>query len=277
MRVALAIAAILIGAGTSALIAGSARWSGATRVAIAALASESAAPSASFDSRSVDDIPAPAARYFRRVLRDGQRMIRDAIVTQDAEFFINGAWRPLRATQHFTTAPPGFVWDARIGMAPLLAASVRDSYINGRGGMQASMFGLYSIVNQVDVPELNEGALQRYLAEAVVIPTALLPSARVSWSRRDDRSAIVTMRDSGDVVSLLFDFDDQGFATRITGARFKEDGGTYRKQPWHVECGDYKERDGMLIPLRCEVAWVGAGRAESYWRGRTTAIEYRYN
>ena len=277
MRIVLVIIAIVVGAGTAALIAGTSKWSSATKNHVAELASSSSAAPAVFDSRTVEDLPAPVARYFRTVLRDGQPIVRSAVVLQDAEFFINGAWRPLLATQHFTTAPPGFVWDARIEMAPLLAASVRDSYIRGRGGMQASMFGVYSIVDQADIPELNAGALQRYLAEVVALPTALLPSTAVSWSARDDRSALATLRDGAVMVSLVFEFDDQGLATRITGERFKENSGTYSRQPWQVQCGDYAERGGMLIPLRCEVAWVGPNGAESYWRGRTTSIEYRYN
>ena len=48
-------------------------------------------------------------------------------------------------------------------------------------------------------------------------------------------------------------------------------------QPWTVACQDYQARDGMLIPLQCEVAWIKDGKAESYWRGRITSVSYRYN
>jgi hypothetical protein len=276
MRVVLAIAAILVGAATSALIAGSARWSGATSDAISALAATSATARAVYDPASLDTLPPPVARYFRNVLRDGQPIVRSAIATQQAEFFINGAWRPLRATQHFTTSPPGFVWDARIGMAPVVAASVRDAYVNGRGAMQASMFGVYSLADQVDKPQLNAGALQRYLGEAIWFPTALLPSTAITWAPRDDRSAIVTLRDGATTVSLVFDFADERVAS-IRGDRYKENSGAYTIQPWQIQCGEYRERDGMIIPLQCEVSWITDGRAEPYWRGRITSIEYRYN
>ena len=63
----------------------------------------------------------------------------------------------------------------------------------------------------------------------------------------------------------------------VFGERFKEEGGAYSLQPWVIQCAEYRERDGMLIPLHAEVAWITGGRAEPYWRGRITSITYRYN
>jgi hypothetical protein len=277
VRVIVGIAAIVIGAGTAAIIAGSSQWREATAAAVAELAPSPTPARILYLHESTSGLPAPVARYFRTVLTDGQATVRSATATQAAEFFINGAWRPLRATQHFTVTPPGFVWDAEIGLAPLLAASVRDAYVNGRGAMQASLFGVYSLADQVDQPPLNAGALQRFLGEAIWFPTALLPSTAVTWTPRDDRSAIVTLRDGASTVSLVFEFNAEGQVARITGDRFKEGGGSYTVQPWQIECDEHARRDGMVIPLRCEVAWITNGRPEPYWRGRITAITYRYN
>jgi hypothetical protein len=274
MRIALSLTATIIAAAVAAVIAGTATWQRATNAAVAGLM-----PGAGgvYSSDSLDTLPAPAARYFRRVLRDGQPLVRSAIARTDAEFFINGAWRTLRATQHFTTAPPQFVWDARIEVMPLVDVRVRDSYIGQQGAMRASMFGLYTLTNQVGTPELDQGALQRFLGEAVWFPTALLPSKNLAWAARDDRSARVSIRDGDAEVGLVFEFEPEGFVTAMHGDRYKEDHGRYSLQPWTIACNEYEERDGMLIPLHCEVAWMKDGRAESYWRGRITSVSYRYN
>ena len=279
MRVILAIIAFMIGAGVAAVFAGTTRWARATQASVDALTGTvgTAAPRVLFLHESTDGLPPPVARYFRTALKDGQPIVRSAIATQQAEFFLNGAWRPLKATQHFTTAPPGFVWDARIAMAPMVEAYVRDSYVGGIGTMTASAIGLYPIVDQTATTPLNSGALHRFLGESIWIPTALLPSANVSWTARDDRSAMVTLRDGGNSVSLLFTFNAEGLIASISGDRFKEDGGAYSLQPWRIACGDYQVRDGMTIPLYAEVAWVSGGAAEPYWRGRITSITYRYN
>ncbi len=202
--------------------------------------------------------------------------MRSAIATQEAEFFINGAWRPLSATQDFRSRPRGLCGTRASTWRRSSTASVRDAYIDGRGAMQASMFGLYSLADQVDKPPLNAGALQRFLGEAIWFPTALLPSTAVAWAPRDDRSAIATLRDGATTVSLVFEFAE-GHVVSISGDRYKENQGAYTLEPWRIECGDYAERDGMTIPLRCEVSWITNGRPEPYWRGRITGITYRYN
>lgn len=274
MRIALSLIATTIAAAVAAVIASTAAWQRATSAAVADLI-----PGAGgvYSSGSLDTLPAPAARYFRRVLRDGQPLVRSVIARTDADFFINGAWRQLRATQHFTAAPPQFVWDARIEMMPFVDVRVRDSYIRERGGMRASMLGLYTLTDQAGTSELNQGALQRFLGEAVWLPTALLPSETVTWSAQDDRSARVSIRDGDTEAGLVFEFEPGGVVTSMHGDRYKEDSGRYSLQPWTVACQDYQARDGMLIPLQCEVAWIKDGKAESYWRGRITSVSYRYN
>jgi hypothetical protein len=229
-----------------------------------------------FTAQSVEQLPPPVARYFRRALTEGQPLIVSAIATQEAEFRANGAWKPLRATQHFTIMPPGFLWDARIRMAPLMPALVRDAYIEGRGLMQATMFGVFPLVNQAAFPELNAGALQRYLGEAVWLPTALLPGHGVTWTPIDDRSATATLVDGGASVSLRFHFDDRDDIVEVSGHRFAEHQGQYELRPWHVRCFDHVKRNGMTIPQSCEVAWISKKGAEPYWRGRIASIEYDF-
>lgn len=275
MRILLAVLAMIIGAAVAAALAGSSRWHKDTAAAVAKLSPPDGRDV--YREQSLRDLPLPVQRYFHKALKDGQPIVRSAIATQDAEFFINGNWRPLRATQHFVTTPPGFVWDAVISMAPLLGVSVRDAYVDGRGAMQATMYGVYSLADLVDTPELNSGALQRYLGEAVWFPTALLPSATVSWAARDDRSAVATLVDGTTTVSLLFEFAADGMVTAMSGDRYKEDGGRFALQPWQIHCEDSGEQAGLTIPTRCEVAWINGGRREPYWRGRISAIDYQFN
>jgi hypothetical protein len=276
MRLVLAAAALMIGMAVAAALAASSSWHRQTRQQIAALA-PSPPPLEAFDAAALDDVPAPVARYLRDAITDGHPIVRAAIATQEAEFFINDNWRPLTAQQHFSISPPGFVWDARIAMAPLIPVLVRDAYVHQRAMMQASMFGAYPLADQADNPQLNAGALQRWLGEAVWFPTALLPSSTVSWTAGDERSATVRLTDGPNRVSLLFEFGDNGLPRTISGDRFKEDQGRYAVAPWKISCGEHAVRDGLTIPLRCEVAWIVNGVPQPYWRGRISTIEYRYD
>lgn len=276
MRIALLVLVGLLAGSTVAVVTGVWFWKRATAVTIEQLGAAIVEPERRLAGAAHAGLPLPAARYFRRVLRNGQSMIRSVITTQEAEFFINGAWRPLQATQHFSATPPGLVWDATITMAPLLRAYVRDAYVDGQGSMRATIYGLWPLVDQAGTPELNSGALQRFLGEAVWFPTALLPSPDISWTGRDDLSAVVTLADHGTRVSLLFEFDDNGDVVRISGNRYKESGGGYTLQPWIISCREHVERSGIRVPQYCEVAWMGSHGPEPYWRGRISTIEYEF-
>lgn len=276
MKVVLSIVALVIGFAVAAALAGSSSWNRVTRAEIAMLKPASPDPGL-FDAASVSELPAPVARYLRTAITDGHPIVRGAIATQAAEFFINGGWHPLTATQHFSVSPPGFVWDARIEMAPLMPVRVRDGYVRGGAMMQASMYGVYPLANQVDNPKLNAGALQRFLGESIWFPTALLPSSTVTWTARDDHSATASLTDGPTVVTLLFEFGDNGMPVAISGDRYKEDQGQYSIQRWLITCGESTIKDGMTIPLRCEVAWMVNGVRQPYWRGRISSIEYRYD
>jgi len=276
VKIVIGVVAFVVAFGFALAVSESSAWHEATRAAIDELKPASPEPDR-FDAASMHDLPTPVLRYLTTAISDGHPIVRAAVATQEAEFFINGGWRPLRARQHFSVSPPGFVWDARIEMAPLMPAQVRDAYVNRRAAMQASLYGVYTLANQIDKPQLNAGALQRFLGEMVWIPTALLPSSAVTWTARDDRSAVVSLTDGGTVVKLLFEFADNGMPLTISGDRFKENGGSYSIQPWQIQCGEPAIRDGLTIPLRCEVAWIANGIREPYWRGRVTSITYRYD
>ncbi len=275
-RLVLLVLAIILASAVAVVSATMATWHGATRDIVARMQAASTEKAERFSSTSVDRLPAPVARYLRRTLRDGQPLVVAAIATQEAEFFINGAWRPLTATQHFAASPPAFVWDARIGVAPLVSVDVRDTYVGGRGSMQATMFGLYKLADQEGVPELNAGALQRYLGEAVWLPTVLLPGHGVTWAAVDATSAIASLTDGPTTVSLKFLFDAADRIFEVSGDRYAEDKGRYQLRPWRVRCGDHQERSGMLIPLSCEVAWLSPEGPHPYWRGRLATIQYTF-
>lgn len=252
------------------------RWAGATDAARGRLAA-SAQPSAEDMSRSVS-VPSPVERYFARVLPQGQRPVQRVTLKQSGQFRMSeeaDSWRPFTATQHFQVDGPGFVWDSRIATAPLMPVFVRDSYVAGVGGMRASMLGLYTVMNALPSRQLNEGALQRYLAEALWFPTALLPSDHLTWEAIDASTARATFTDGATTASLIFDFDSSGDVRRVwTPSRPREVKGAYIATPWEVTCGEWREHGGMRIPTYCEVSWRLETGLYTYWKGTVTEITF---
>ena len=227
-----------------------------------------------------EQLPAPVARYFRWTFRDGQPLIRVARFSQAGELRINeksDQWSPFEADQVVATQWPGFIWDARIRVAPLMHVRVRDAYIAGQGLGQVTLLSAVTLAEEEDQAELNSGALHRYLAEAVWYPTALLPSAGVRWSPIDDNKALATLTDSGITVSLEFRFNDAGEVAGIyTPGRWGRFDGEYALTPWEGYFRHYEEREGMQVPTEGEVGWHLPGGWLSVWKGRIVDIEYDF-
>jgi hypothetical protein len=257
-------------------LAASRRWTADTQAMERRLLAGSPSSTGPFTAGTVGQLPPPVRRYVLHVMREGQPRVSHVQATQIADFFLNGAWRPLTATQEFAIDPVGFVWDARIRMAPLMSAYVRDAYLDGEGSMRATVHGVYTLVDQRGRPELDTGALQRFLAEAVWFPTALLPGGGVTWEPLSDRSALATLTDAETSVSLEFRFNERDEISDIVGQRYAESQGRFELREWRVRCGDYRERHGLLIPVTCEVSWMTPSGPAPYWRGTIDQISYTF-
>ncbi len=137
------------------------------------------------------------------------------------------------------------------------------------------MFAVYPVVNQRNTPELNAGALMRYLGEAAWFPTTLLPNRQVQWSAIDAHSARATLSDRGIRVSLDFTFTADGDIAEIYAPdRFREVEGRYVPTPWRVRALGYEQFHGIRVMSPAEVAWVLPEGELTYWRGRVTGADY---
>ncbi len=276
--VALVLALLLLCLG-GLLAVGEYRWQARTASLVARLKRGApAAPPAAFDASKLAGLPAPVIRYFRAVLRDGQPLVRHARARQRGEFLVRPAenrWAPFEATQEVSTQPAGFVWNARMRMAPGLAVRVCDGFVDGSGSMSASLMGLVRLVHVEGTPEIAAGALHRYLAEAAWFRTALLPSAGVVWTPLDDSSARATLSVAATTVWLDFHFGADGLVRSVfTPERARDVDGRSVPTPWQGRWSSYEERGGMRIPLAGEVEWLLPEGPQVYWRGRITDIAY---
>jgi len=278
-KFAAGLGALAAGAGAVAAV-GAWRWRSGTAELVDRLrtaAGTEAAP-AGLTAREREELPDPISRYFRAVLPDVVPSIRYARLEQHGRFLARptpNGWRPFRAVEHFTARPAGFVWDARIRMAPGVNVLVRDGFVDGRGVMIGSVLGLWPVVSG-EGPALAAGALQRYLAEAVWLPTALLPSAGVAWMPLDGGGARATLTAGGTTVSLDFHFDADGLVARVYTAARERDvgGGRTMLTAWQGRFSRYAWRAGFRIPTAGEVEWILPEGPRPYWRGEITDVVY---
>lgn len=270
----------LVGAGMGlAFWSGAACWKSETeRMAEEINRTASVGKTESILDLNLVDLPGPVKRYFRFALDGRQLMIRTARLRHAGEFYLKDAWIPFESEEHFSAREAAFVWDAKMKMNPLVSVRVRDAYKTGRGSMRAKVMSLFTVMNAGggDV-RLAAGELQRYLAEAVWLPTALLPREHLQWSAIDETHAKAALTDAGVTVSLEFEFGERGEIVGVyTPARYRRVGGEYKLFPWRGRFRNYRPFGGMMIPTGGDVEWLLPAGNLPYWRGKLTEAEFRF-
>ena len=232
------------------------------------------------DFASLSTLPEPVKNYFHYVFSDGQRVISLARFEQSGKLKINPKskkWSHFESLYYVSERPPGFVWDARVEISPLLHIRIRDSLIEGVGAGKATLMSAITIGTDENHTALNTGALYRYLAEAVWHPTALLPQLGIRWEAVDEKCAVAHLSTSGISVSLEFRFNERSEIIGIyTKERFGKFGNTYIKYPWEGFFGNYREFDGIKIPTEGSVGWHLPSGWWLFWKGNILKAEFTY-
>jgi hypothetical protein len=144
--------------------------------------------------------------------------------------------------------------------------------------MLGRLGGVVTVVNQGGTPEIAASALARWLGEAVWFPTALLPHATrdegVQWDAIDDSTARATIRDGASQVSADFHFAPTGEITSMTALRYRDVNGTSVLTRFEGRSRDDALRNGIMIPMSAEVAWLLPEGRFAYWRGHPAEVRY---
>ena len=271
----------LVVASAALVLYGKARWNAGTTQLLNRLdaAQVKSAPQF-FNAKELEGLPAPVKRYFQTVLKDGQPIITAATVQHIGTFNMSATaenWKPFTSTQRVIAHRPGFDWDARVMVFPGVAAHVHDAYLAASGLLKVAVLGLIPVVNLPESADLSKGEFMRFCAEAPWYPTALLPSRGVVWEAIDAQSANATFTDSDITVSLRIGFGANGLIdTVFASERGRLVGDTLSYAPWQGRFWNYAERNGMLVPLEAEIAWLLPEGAKHYYRSLMTAVSYEF-
>jgi len=236
---------------------------------------EAPAPAAS-PGPGADALPEPVRRYLRFAVPKGRAPIADARVEHGGTFRLGPEqpWLPMEAVEHFFTRPPAFIWNARVRMAPGIAVAVRDSYVDGHGGVDARLMALVPVARAAG-PEVDTSALLRWLAEAVWFPTALRAGPGLRWEAVDGTHARAVVTDGPLRATAVFTFAKDGRITAMESAdRYRTVGTAQVRTPWLGRYADYREFGGVMAPTRAEVAWKLERGEFVYARVEITRIAY---
>ena len=232
------------------------------------------------DEPELDALPAPVKRYFQMVLRDGQAVIAAVNISHQGRFDMGESkpnWTPFTSNQRVITRRPGFDWNAQVLLMPGLPVFIHDAYVAGRGRLQASVLGLFTMADMSDSLDLRRGELMRFFAEAAWYPTALLPSQGVQWSAIDEHAAEATITDGEVSLTLLFRFNAEGLIETVRAeSRARTVGGVTTYAPWQCRLWNYELRDRITVPLQGEAAYVLQGEAKPYFHAQITSIAFEF-
>lgn len=156
-------------------------------------------------------LPEPVQRHLTAAIRSGSALTTAVGLKMHGRIKV-GRWLPFRARQ-VLSPHEGFLWTARA--AGLIAGS--DRYLDGVGVMHWKAAGLITVA-QREGPDVSKSAAGRGGAEAVWVPTALLPRFGVTWSAADHAhitarytlgqapvDVTYTLESDGHIRSLIFD------------------------------------------------------------------------
>lgn len=229
------------------------------------------------DATIPQTLPEPVRRYFERVLPAHGLLPAVTRIRQRGTLRSSCSsvrWLGFTADQVIAARTTEFQWLARVGLGAGLYIDVCDRFVANEAGSEVRLLSLFVLGADRGRRELTEASLQRFLAEAVWSPAALLPAAGISWQAIDERSALATLACGATRVSLQFRFNAEGEATHVyTPARWMRERGRYRAVAWEGRYFDYAWRDGVRVPLRAEVGWYVDETWCPVWRGHIELIE----
>ena len=219
-----------------------------------------------YSSDQLEQLPEPVQRYFKYSLQENQSYISYVRLIHDGKFRIRPGqkWMTIRGEEYFTTEKPNFVW---FGKVPMFSA--KDTYLDGRGNLRVKLLSLIKIVD-AEGEEIDQGEVLQWLGEAPWFPTALLPSENLIWKEIDENSARAILKNNNITVEGTFYFNQQGQIVQFKAMRFKD--GVLEN--WSGFYHDYKEVEGMKVPMRVEVIWNLETGDFKYVDFRIKKIEY---
>lgn len=211
-----------------------------------------------FDSEMAEGLPGPVKRWLENSGVIGAVMHNALYIEQDFYLKLKPGqkdWHEAKARQYVTTDQPGFIWTIDLRMMPLVGVKGRDRFTRGRGEMLIKLLSAVPVVNEKDNHKIDQGSLQRYLAEIVWYPWAAA-SPYIRWEELDDHSAVATMEYKGTSGSGTFYFDKDGKVKRFSAMRYMGSGADAVKREWVIEMDESGKINGILMPVDSRASWI---------------------
>jgi hypothetical protein len=224
-----------------------------------------------FSDAELEGLPEPVRRHLAQAIAPGTALATSARLQMHGRIKV-GRWLPFRARQ-VLNPHHGFIWTARA--AGVIAGS--DRHIDGDGGMDWKLAGLVSVAH-AQGPDVARSAAGRAGAEAIWLPTALLPRSGVHWSATADDQVSARIQVGATPVELRLRLAAAGQLASLAFDRWGDPDNT-GDFGWHRFGGEitgYRSFNGLTIPSQGRLGWFyGSDRWASgeFFRYQITDLE----
>lgn len=181
-------------------------------------------------------------------------------------------WNDLTNTFYLTFSPVSRFWfgeiDTRLGKM-----SGFDYYRDGQGRLSIRYVASVSFQEAND-EKTTRSELITFMSEHVYNPTAFLNNY-FTWVSSTDTSVTATLSDAGISVSGTYFFGKNGLIEKfISTERYKGSGDGARVETWEVTLWDYKEFDGISIPVSFKAVWLQEKGPFEYIHGSISNVYF---
>jgi hypothetical protein len=202
--------------------------------------------------------PELVQKYFRTVIADSSTIPKFVTVEQKGKLKtdVNSEWKELNAVEYFTTESPNFLWNSKMSSSKYFWVNAIDSYISGKGNMLIKLNSSLTIADSWGL-ELDKSGLFRYLSEAVLFPTALIPSENLLWDLVDTNIAEVKFSDSDNSIVAKLYFDADWKLERMeTYDKYRALEEGFERSLYTIYYSNYKTFDNRFyVPTEIEAEW----------------------
>ena len=207
-------------------------------------------PAGEFTATELDGLPNPVQRFLRTAIAPGTPLASTTRIRMRGRIKI-GRWLPFRARE-VLTPHRGFIWAAR--GAGLINGS--DHYAHGQGEMDWKLAGVIRVMH-AEGADVSRSSAERAAAEAVWLPTALLPHFNVQWTAPDDMHISARYHIDDKPVEVQYQLTRNGHIRSVVFDRWgdPDNSGTWRLYPFGGEFTSYATFEGVTIPDAGRLGW----------------------
>ncbi len=203
-----------------------------------------------FTTAEIAGLPEPVQRHLTAAIRTGSPLT-PAVRLKMRGYIKLGRWLPFRATQ-ILDPHRGFIWAAHV--AGVIAGS--DHYLDGIGGMAWKLAGVFPVASAAG-PDVSRSAAGRGGAEALWVPTALLPRFGTTWSSISDTRISVHHTIGQTPVDVNYTLHPNGRIRSLVFDRWgdPENTATFGWHPFGGEITCYRTFGNLTIPSSGRLGW----------------------